>query len=87
MSEKAEAYFSAEQPEILVSRQAIFCECGAPLWTEVISGEEIYIVFERGPVAFHFSGGCPGCGKRLEWHAPEQKLERLVRSRIKQRME
>ena len=95
MSEQDNGYYTgldmaagADQT-VISSRQAIVCECGAPLWTEVImqlsARDEIYIVFDHGPTCQHFSGACSGCGKRLEWHAPEQKLERLVRRRVKQR--
>ncbi len=92
MSEKDNGYIcgmdmaaAGEDRIVAMSRQAIFCsDCGAPRRTEVISGDEIYIVFDKGPICFHFSGGCL-CGKRLEWHSGEQKLERLIRRRLKKK--
>ena len=91
MNERPEEYVTLpvqDPPELL--RTAIACECGNPLWVEVISDDAIYLVIgderqEDGLICLHFSGGCRKCGKRLEWHAPEQKLARLIRRRIERR--
>lgn len=66
------------------SREQIYCECGNLLWTEVVDGDDIYLML--GTVKnLHFSGSCGSCGRRLEWHVHEQKLERLIRRRLNQR--
>jgi len=77
MTEKAEKY------EVGQARRAIVCECGNPLWDEVIVGNTIYLVVgggedHNGIVMFHYSGACRRCWRPLEWHCNQVRLEKLV---------
>lgn len=64
--------------------RAVSCECGNPLWQEVIEGEKIYLDV-AGLEILHFSGTCGDCGRRLEWHCNQVRLERLVERVMRQR--
>lgn len=77
-----EVQVSSENDSI---RRLINCECGQPLWVEVIDGSEIYIELGQ-PLdcdrmvlkCQHYSGSCNHCGRHLEWHCNQVRLERLI---------
>ena len=86
MSEERGSYVTAGES----SRREVTCECGNPLWTEVIAGDLIYLVFGNsreggGIMCQHYSGGCLKCGRVLEWHANQVRLDRLINKLTSQR--
>ena len=81
MSEVKTTYQAGETMQRLV-----FCECEWPIWTEVIEAGRIFIRI-AGVEIEHVSGRCGACGRRLEWHANQVRLERLIERVIKQREE
>jgi len=53
------------------------CVCGNRLWQEIIDGDQIYLSV-ADLIVLHFSGECGGCGRRIEWHCNQVRLDRLV---------
>ncbi len=78
MSEHSEVY-QADGRQVIEA----YCECGAFLWNEIILNGSIHI--EIGGKEFdHVSGRCK-CGRRLEWHANQVRLERLLERLLRAR--